>query len=155
MKFFTQYTNPAPRVAVDFKDSPSLVRGEFQFEADINNIMKRYATTGWLVDPSSPRNDRKPTYDDYTKMPSYQDSLDIVIKAQEKFDALPVQIRSRFNYNPQALLDFLSDEKNYDEAVKLRLISPKASKGEDIPHSQAAGAATPAAAEGGKAASAA
>lgn len=126
-KFLTLFGS-RPKVALDFKDSPSAVREEYAFEADINNVLKRYATTGWLVDPNSPRNDRVPTYDDWSKSPSFQDSLDIVIKAQEKFDALPVQIRQRFNYDPQALLNFLSDEKNYDEAVALRLISPKESK---------------------------
>lgn len=150
-KFFSLYGSRPGVVAIDFKDSPSVVRQEFAFDSDINNILKRYATTGWLVDPSSPRNDRKPTYDDWSKAPSYQDSLDIVIKAEEKFDALPVQIRQRFNYNPQALLNFLADPKNYDEAVALRLISPKPSKIQ----SQAAAAASPEPPEAAKAASAA
>lgn len=150
MKFATPYNDVAPSPAIDCRDAPSLVRPEFQHDADINNILARYATTGWLVDPNSPRNDRKPTYDDWSKMPSYQDSLDIVIKAEERFDALPVQIRERFNYDPQKLLDFLNDEKNYDEAVKLRLISPKPDPKPDPTISQAAAAATPAAAGGGK-----
>lgn len=107
-----------------------LVREEFTHDADINNILKRYATTGWLVDPSSPRNNRKPMWDDYSKMLDYQASLDKVVKAQAMFDDLPVEIRERFNYDPAKLLAFLdkacSDKKSadYEEAVKLRLVTP-------------------------------
>lgn len=125
--FFTELDHPKPRI--NFKDCPVLVRAEFAFESDINNILKRYATTGWLVDPNSPRNDRKPQWDDYSKMLDYQDSLDKCIDAQQRFDALPVEIRERFNYDPAKLLAFLdkacSDKKSteFEEAVRLRLVS--------------------------------
>lgn len=128
--------------SIDFSKSPSMTRQEFAAEANINNVLKRYATTGWLVDPNSPRNNRKPQWDDYSKLLDYQDSLNLVIDAQDRFDALPVEIRERFNYDPAKLLVFLQkaseDTKGpaYEEAVKLRLITPKEPQ-------KAAAAATP------------
>lgn len=121
---------------IDFSESPSMTRQEFAAEANINNVLKRYATTGWLVDPNSPRNNRKPQWDDYSKLLDYQDSLNLVVDAQNRFDELPVEIRERFNYDPGKLLVFLEkalkDEKSsaYEEAVRLRLITPKAKAAE-------------------------
>lgn len=145
--FFTEMDHPKPRI--DFSGCSVLVRDEFAYDADINNILKRYATTGWLVDPNSPRNNRTPQWDDYTKMLDYQDCLDKCIEAQNRFDELPVEIRERFNYDPQQLLVFLDkacgDKKSpqFEEAVKLRLVTaPKPldsepPKGEGVPPSVA------------------
>ena len=41
--------------------------------------------------------------------------------------ALPSDVRSRFGNNPAELLDFLNDNSNYDEAIRLGLIHAKVS----------------------------
>jgi phage internal scaffolding protein len=38
--------------------------------------------------------------------------------------ALPAQIRSRFDNDPAKLIDFLENEQNHDEAIKLGLVNP-------------------------------
>ena len=48
------------------------------------------------------------------------------------FDSLPSSLRERFSNDPSRLLAFVDDESNFDEAVKLGLLSPLPV--EDIPH---------------------
>lgn len=121
--FHTQYDHADP--VIDFTGEESLARQEFATDCDINNIIKRYQATGVLIDPSTPRT-RKPLFGDFSNIPSYQQYLDIVLDAQQRFDSLPVEIRARFNYDPGALLSFVKDTHNRDEAVRLGLIEAPA-----------------------------
>lgn len=123
LNFYTQFDHSDP--VIDFTGSESLARQEFRDEADINNIIKRYQATGVLVDPSIPRS-RRPVFGDFSSAPSYQQAQDLVIRANEQFDALPVELRERFNYDPARLLAFLDDPKNREEAVKLGIIEAPA-----------------------------
>lgn len=51
-----------------------------------------------------------------------QSALEIVRRSQEHFDALPADIRFRFGNDPVAFMNFVQDEANKDEAIKLGLI---------------------------------
>lgn len=126
MKVLTEFEHPHPKV--DFKDSPSLTRQEFAEEANVNNLMKRYALTGSFYDPLGhpSKSLRKPMFGDFTQFGDFQESQNRVIAAMEAFDSLPVELRKRFNYDPQALIEFCSDPKNRDEAIKLGLIEKAA-----------------------------
>lgn len=84
--------------------------------SDINNIMKKYRATGLL-----PQLVREPFYGDFTNIPDYQESLNIVIRGQEAFAKLPSDLRTRFDNDPAKFLAFASDPKNLDEMVKLGL----------------------------------
>jgi hypothetical protein len=64
-------------------------------------------------------------YGDFTGIGSYQDALNRVISADAAFMDLPSAIRARFGNDPQQLLNFVQDDANYDEAVKIGLISKK------------------------------
>ena len=44
---------------------------------------------------------------------------------KESFEKLDVNVRKRFENNPQKLLDFLKDDDNRDEAIKLGLVERK------------------------------
>ncbi len=122
MKFFTRYS-PGPSPAVEFV-LPSLADQSQKDECDINRILARYRETGYLVDPLHPGT-RKPLFGDFTDIPDYQAALDLIAKADDAFMKLPAKIRDRFSNNPQEIFDFLNDEKNRDEAVKLGLIDSK------------------------------
>lgn len=128
---------------IDFTGQDSLARQEFRDEADINNIIKKYQVTGFLVDPSTPRV-RRPTFGDFASLPDYQQSLNIVLQAQDRFDALPVEIRHRFNYDPANLLAFVSDSSNRDEAIKLGLIDENPTKSASALEARVAEPAPPA-----------
>ena len=119
IKFFTHF-DPPPSPSLKCEDA-SLTRQEFVQEADINNIMKRYADGMPL-----PSGNRQPIYGDFSEVPDYQKSFDIVSHAQEAFAALPSDLRARFDNDPGKLLQFLSDDSNRDEAVELGLVSKPA-----------------------------
>lgn len=61
-------------------------------------------------------------YVDCTIGTDYQQALNIVKSAESAFMSLPAKVRSRFQNNPQALLEFLADPNNKAEAIELGLI---------------------------------
>lgn len=105
-------------------EDPSLTHQQFADEVDINNIMKKYQVTGVL-----PVTGKQGQYLDVSELPNYQESLEIVMKAEDAFNALPAQIRKKFENDPNQLFEFLKDEKNKDEAITLGLVDkPKETK---------------------------
>ena len=117
MEFFSHY-NPPPSQAV-VNNSDSLTRQEFAKEGDVNEIMRKYAA-GLAPIPSG---SRPPQFGDFSNGLDYQAMLDKLNKAREEFEALPSRIRDRFGNDPAKLLEFLSDESNRDEAIKLGLVA--------------------------------
>ncbi len=116
--FYTQFNLPS-RKDVVFTEA-SLTEQSFKFETDINNICEGKAFS------SLPANRNQPIYDDFTNLGKYQESLDLVSKAQSMFEELPSNIRNKFENNPQKLIDFVSNpEVNYDEGVKLGIFNRK------------------------------
>lgn len=97
----------------------SLTQQHQKDQADINYILEQFNVTGILpISPISPQ------YGDFTGVGDYQSAMNAVIAMEDEFMALPAGIRSRFENNPELLLDFLSNEKNREEAIKLGLIDP-------------------------------
>ena len=121
MKFKTIYNYKSPKGIVN--KSASMTQAQFQDECDINKIMDRYLRTGCLSDPL---NQMKPgTYGDFTEMGDYMENMNKIIQAREMFDALPSRVRERFGNNPGAMIDFVMDPANQDEAIKLGLLEVK------------------------------
>lgn len=114
-RFFTSY-DPPPSPSLECK-SASLTRQEFVSEADINNIMSKYAA-GLAPIPSG---DRPPLFGDFSDVGDYQSNMQRLIDAQDRFMQLPSKLRERFDNDPAQLFDFLADEKNREEAIKLGL----------------------------------
>jgi phage internal scaffolding protein len=101
-------------------EEPSLTQQHFKDETDINNILRQFNVTGMLPEaPLSPR------YGDFTGIVDYHTALNAVIAAEDGFMALPADLRARFENDPENLINFLNDESNKDEAVKLGLIDQK------------------------------
>lgn len=98
-------------------EEPSLAQQHFKDECDINNILRQFNITGLL--PESPLS---PRYGDFTGISDYHTALNRVISAQNEFDALPAQIRARFDNDPANLIEFLNDEANRPEAEELGLV---------------------------------
>nr|QJB20563.1 MAG: internal scaffolding protein [Microvirus sp.] len=96
---------------------PSLAQQNFKDETDINTIVKRFNITGEL-----PNNVAVPQYGDFLDVTDYHSALNLVIKAEDSFMAMPAEVRSRFNNDPGAFLDFVYDGKNRDEAARLGLL---------------------------------
>lgn len=112
----------------DHHDGPALAefgeprtKQEFAADADINNIIARYERDRIL--PGSYAGE--PFFADVSNLPDYHQALQFIQDAQQSFEELSPKIRERFDNDPGALLRFLSDEKNRDEAEKLGIIKPK------------------------------
>lgn len=122
-QFYSEFDHLHPKV--DFSDSSSMTRQEFKDEANVNNLLKRYALTGSFYDPMVlPKATLQ--FGDFTTCGDYQHACDVIIRMREYFDSLPLEIRKRFNYDPSALLNFLADPENRGEAEKLGLIAKAA-----------------------------
>lgn len=109
---------------VTVNKEPSMTRQEFAAECDINNIMKKYESTGQFMHLTS----KQGMYADFSEISDYQTMLETVRYADSAFAALPAEVRKRFGNNPGNLIDFLKDEKNYDEGVSLGILQKRPDK---------------------------
>lgn len=100
---------------------PSLALQSELESTDINVILKRFGITGQL-----PTSVRAPQYGDFTGVTDYQSALAAIQMAEESFFELPAHVREEFNNDPQAFVDFCSDEANRADAERLGLVMPKA-----------------------------
>lgn len=89
--------------------------------ANIPKIMEKYTKTG-IVDVHVRENLQ---YGDVSEIPDFHAAMNEVSRAHSLFETLDAQIRSRFGNDPAKMIDFLHDEKNYDEAYKLGLVNGK------------------------------
>lgn len=96
-------------------------------ECEINNILARYQRTGVLEFV----NQRQGQYGDVTGV-DYQQAMNLVAEARETFAELPSKVRNRFDNDPAAYLDFVSDPENTEEMIKLGLLE-RAETAEDEP----------------------
>lgn len=99
-----------------------MVKPEFKQGCNINSIISRYKKTGII-----PFMHTQPLYGDFTNSMDYQESLNLLIRAQEQFDGLPSQVRKRFGNDPKEFLDFMNnpDEALFQEKRRLGLMAPE------------------------------
>lgn len=102
-------------------EEPSLTIQAEKDECDINQIIARVAKGQDL----SHVNQRVAQYGDFSNVPDYQSSLELVKNANGFFMAMSPEVRERFNNDPGQMLKFMQNADNYDEAVKLGLVIPK------------------------------
>lgn len=99
-----------------------IVQQHLKDRTDINKIMAKYQKTGLIEwtrkDPGNAN------YGDFSEVTDYQTALQQVMEAQEAFMTLPASTRKRFGNDPGQFLEFMSDDKNKEEAIKLGLIEP-------------------------------
>lgn len=98
-------------------EDPSLAQQHARDECDINTIVRRFGLTGQL-----PSGVKAPQYGDFTHATDYHSALNAVRAADAAFMELPADVRTRFNNDPGALVDFVSDASNRAEAEKLGLV---------------------------------
>jgi phage internal scaffolding protein len=98
-------------------EDPSLAQQHMKDECDINTIVERFGVTGQL--PVTPL---EPTYGDFSGVSDYHSALNAIRASEEAFMSLPAKIRAKFDHDPNALLEFLQNETNRDEAIELGLI---------------------------------
>lgn len=110
-------SNEATLEGNGIESGESLTVQSMSEDADINVMMKRFGVTGHL-----PENPRVPTYGDFSGVSDYRSALHSVMAAQDAFSEFPAEVRAKFDNDPQRLLEFVSLDANYAEAVKLGLM---------------------------------
>lgn len=98
----------------------SLAKQSFAEEVDINTIVKRFHLTGELPDGIS-----VPDYGDFSDVTDFHSAMNVVAKAKEGFETLPAVLRSKFHNDPAEFMEFVSDDKNREEAEKIGLVLKK------------------------------
>ena len=106
------------RVAID-TGTESLVQQSHAEDADINVIVRRFGLLGTMP-PEVPYDPRH--YGDMGDVPDLGSALRVVREANERFLALPPDLRFRFGNDPAKLWDFVNDARNTDAAVELGLL---------------------------------
>lgn len=115
------------RVALSFLDEdgnplPTMTQQHMKQETDINYILKQYDKTGLITHV----NNAVANYGDFTTVNEYQQSLNMVMQAQEAFNALPSEVRKRFFNDPGEFFEFATNPENKDEMVAMGLAHPPA-----------------------------
>ena len=105
-----------PRVQLECQDS-SLTHQSFKENCDINNILKKYESTG-LVEHL---NNHNGNYGNFLDAPSYQEALNHVINTEHMFNSVPANIRAKFNNDPAQFLEFVQNPDNKEELISLGL----------------------------------
>ncbi|UDN67771.1 internal scaffolding protein [robinz microvirus RP_112] len=113
------YTDP---VTGELTLMPSMTKQEFQFECDINNVIKSFSQTGMFKHVSA--NASLGAYQDLPDGTDFQEALHEVQRAREAFMTLPSKLRSRFGNDPAEFLAFTHDPSNLDELRSLGLANP-------------------------------
>jgi phage internal scaffolding protein len=116
-KTIKERKNGSRKVTLDCVGA-SKTRASQQKETDINGIIAKYDRTGTLthITRSIPR------FDDVSELSDYKSALDHVLKAQQMFNDLPSELRSEFDNDPAKFIDYISDSKNHEDAVKKGLV---------------------------------
>lgn len=101
----------------------SMTKQEFKDETDVNNILKQYSPAA-LQELLLARAGQGQFID----LPSnfeFMDAMNIVVEGQRAFENLPSSVRNRFANDPARFLEFMQNEDNQEEAIKLGLATRK------------------------------
>ena len=134
------FYRPHKRVQLVCKDE-SRTQQHMADECDINLIVKRFEKTGILEHV----NEHKGSYGDVADAPSYQEGMNLIIRADAMFMSLPAVVRAKFDNDPATFLAFADDPENHDEMVSMGLrketppVVEKAVEGAVAPEAEPAG----------------
>lgn len=124
MKFKINHTNATAKGIV-FTD-PSMTQQHFKDETMIDNILQKYAETGFLTDPFSPK--RPIQFGDFSGVTDFQTAQNAVARATEYFESLPSHIRASFNNSPSDFLQALNDPEQRSKLEDLGFVAPSEAK---------------------------
>lgn len=100
----------------------------YSFHADSMTVQADFESTliPNIINQHIPANPNPPMFGDFSDTPEdLAEAYARVEAAEERFMSLPSDVRARFGNDPFRLLEFLQDEGNRDEAVKLGLCMPR------------------------------
>lgn len=114
-QFKTAYSKPV-RHSLSFAKADSVTEQSHKDACDVNKILSKFQRTGVLEH----RNAHRGQYG-FATSGDFQNAMFIVAKAQSMFADLPSHIRDKFDHDPGKFLDFVQNDENAPEMVKLGL----------------------------------
>lgn len=97
-------------------------------ESDINRIVKNFLHTGELPVRAMP-----PLHADFADVFDFQSAMNTVRAAQEAFMALPAEIRSQFDNDAHAFVEFCNDDSNKESLMEWGLLPRPARDAAEAP----------------------
>jgi phage internal scaffolding protein len=134
MKFKVNHTNSTAEGIV-FTE-PSMTQQHFKDETMIDNILQKYAETGFLTDPFTPK--RPIQFGDFSDVKDFQTAQNAIALATEYFESLPANVRASFNNSPQEFLNALNDPEQRSKLEELGFVAPEEAKAPEPKASEAA-----------------
>lgn len=104
---------------VTVNEDPDMCQQQFKEDCDVNLIMEKFLKTGQITHTRPPG-----YYMDLVDLPDYQESLNAVIEAGNRFMELPAKIRLKFDNDPGKFIAYLENPENDKEAISLGLKVP-------------------------------
>lgn len=114
------FYRPHPRVRTPVGET-SLTRQEHKQECDIHYILKQYQRTGIITHVQTSR----PTYTDLPSALDFQESMNIIMAAENAFESLPSSVRDHFGNDPTRFLAAFADPSKEAELRELGLLREK------------------------------
>ena len=133
MKFKINHTN-ATAEGIVFTE-PSMTQQHFKDETMIDNILQKYAETGFLTDPFTPK--RPIQFGDFSDVKDFQTAQNAIALATEYFESLPANVRASFNNSPQEFLNALNDPEQRSKLEELGFVASEESKAPESTPQQA------------------
>lgn len=112
-----------------------LVQQQYKDECDLNWILNRLTPE----DIEERRLAAQGVYADFTNVMDYGEAKMLVAQCDAAFMSLSPKIRSRFDNDPNAFIEFMEDSQNDEEAVRLGLKSADVLKSAEAPATEPKG----------------
>lgn len=98
---------------------PTLTEQHHKDDVDLNVIVKRYGIKDGSI-PVAPMNPEH--YGDFSEVVDLRTALDRVRAAEAHFQALPADVREKFDNNAAKMYTWVTNPKNSEEAVRIGLL---------------------------------
>lgn len=114
--FDLQHKERYAGAVIDCSDDPGKTEQSHKAEVDINAIIKKHGID--MIAKTSKVIQLK--YDDNPDN-DFQETMNMLIKANQSFESLPSQIRRRFANDPAQFMDFVHNKDNQEEMYNMGL----------------------------------
>lgn len=114
------FYRPHKRITLNCGDR-EMTKQSHKDECDIHKILRQYQRTGILSHISA----QSAQFVDLPDSVDYQESVHILMRAEEAFSALPSQVRSSFDNDPLKFLQAFNDPGQEGRLRDLGLLKPK------------------------------
>lgn len=113
---------PVTEVVVKFRFPTRTIRdADVVKECDIHYLYRNMLKFGTAYPGRLTKPARTPQFVQSVAPRDLASAMDVVNRAREQFEQLPVEVRDRFNYNPYRFMEYVTNDKNKEELVKMGL----------------------------------